>query len=104
MISITPIASGSTGNCWHITDGKTSILLDAGAPVKALQAHGVMPSSVSAALVTHEHQDHCKYAKELARRGVQIIEKYKYVNDCTISAWHSLGTFDFLAYPVSHDV
>ena len=36
-MEIKALASGSTGNAYIVGDGQTTVLLDAGIPVKALQ-------------------------------------------------------------------
>lgn len=71
---ITIIGSGSKGNCYHVTDGKTSILLDAGVSVKRIQKDiGFNLSELSAVLLTHEHGDHSKAAKKICvHYGVSI--------------------------------
>jgi len=67
------LASGSSGNAYHISDGKTSLLLDAGISIKRIQIGiGFRLSQVSAALISHEHNDHCKAVPDLIRAGVDI--------------------------------
>jgi len=56
MIEITPLASGSSGNCYRISDGKTSLLLEAGIPYKQIQKGcGFRLSEIKACLISHEH-------------------------------------------------
>jgi len=117
-VMITPIASGSAGNCYYVTDGKTAVLLDAGVSVKAIRRGGVKPSAVDACLVTHSHKDHCKGAQELQRLGVQVFAGAQVFEECGLSIRHgtlpvfpsecdcdySVGTFRIKAFPVIHDV
>lgn len=50
------LASGSNGNCYLVDDGTTTILLDAGIPIKQIQRGSKFRlSKVSSCLVTHEH-------------------------------------------------
>lgn len=62
MLSITTIASGSSGNCLLVSGGGTHILIDAGISCRrittALNELHIDPMSLSAVLVTHEHTDH----------------------------------------------
>lgn len=62
MLTFTTLASGSSGNAALVSCGATHILLDAGISARrittGLKALGVSPESLTAILVTHEHQDH----------------------------------------------
>lgn len=54
--------SGSKGNCTYISDGETSILVDAGGNLKrireSLESLGDSLDNIKGILVTHEHGDH----------------------------------------------
>ena len=77
MIEFTPYASGSSGNCYRITDGRTPLLLECGIPYKEIQKHlNFHISEIAGCIVSHEHQDHCKAVKDIMRAGI----------DCYISA------------------
>ncbi|MCM1395012.1 MAG: MBL fold metallo-hydrolase [Corallococcus sp.] len=62
MITVTPLFSGSRGNCTLVRTDKTALLLDAGYGFRAIQAKlkslGVAPREIAAIVVTHEHSDH----------------------------------------------
>ena len=62
MLQIATLASGSSGNCTLVSDGKTHILIDAGISARrittGLKALGIDPGELAAILVTHEHSDH----------------------------------------------
>ena len=62
MLTVTTLASGSSGNAALVSCGRTHILLDAGISARrittALKALGVPPQELTAILITHEHQDH----------------------------------------------
>lgn len=66
------LISGSSGNATFISDGKTNILIDcgmSGAKLKeALHAIDVLPESLDALLITHEHSDHTRGAGVVSRR------------------------------------
>jgi phosphoribosyl 1,2-cyclic phosphodiesterase len=56
MIEFTPYASGSRGNCYRITDGRTPLLLECGIPYKEIQKGcGFGLSEIRACLISHEH-------------------------------------------------
>lgn len=70
--SICPLASGSKGNSYLITNGKTNILLDCGISLRSLKegiiALGKTLTDISAIAVTHEHSDHIKGIGSAVRR------------------------------------
>jgi phosphoribosyl 1,2-cyclic phosphodiesterase len=56
MVEVKVLASGSSGNCYLINDGRTKILLEAGIPIKKIrEATGFQLSQVSGALISHCH-------------------------------------------------
>lgn len=70
-MEIKVLASGSTGNCYLISDGHTDILIECGLPIKRIkEGLAYRLSAVDGCLISHEHQDHCKAAKDLMRAGV----------------------------------
>lgn len=71
MIEITTLASSSKGNCYRITDGSTQLLLEAGIPFKLIkQGLNFQTSSLSACLVSHSHNDHCKAVPDVMKAGI----------------------------------
>lgn len=72
-MEIKTLATGSTGNAYYVTDGVSSVLLDAGIPIRAIQiALGHKLSQTSGVLITHHHGDHIKAAADLARLGIDV--------------------------------
>lgn len=68
-MTINVIASGSSGNCYKVCDGKTTVLLDAGIPLKKIQQKiGFSLSTVSAIFLTHAHSDHSLAVQDLMTR------------------------------------
>lgn len=71
-ITFCSLFSGSSGNAIYIGAGDTHLLIDAGLPGKtvseALMKIGVLPETLTAILVTHEHSDHVKGVGVLSRK------------------------------------
>ncbi|MCF8127087.1 MAG: MBL fold metallo-hydrolase [Deltaproteobacteria bacterium] len=66
------LSSGSRGNSCYLETGSARILVDAGLSgieiERRLGAVGILPQSLDAIFVTHEHTDHIKGVGVLARR------------------------------------
>jgi len=113
-MDIKVFASGSSGNAYQISDGDTTLLLDAGIPFREIQkgcAYKVR--QIDGCFVTHAHLDHSKAVHDLAKHGVDI-----YTSGGTIEARglsghriHELkalqeirvGSFQVLPFDVQHD-
>jgi phosphoribosyl 1,2-cyclic phosphodiesterase len=71
-LSVCVLASGSKGNAIYVSDGTTSILVDAGLSGIEIQrrmaAAGLDVHSLNAIVVSHEHSDHIRGVGVLARR------------------------------------
>ncbi len=63
--------SGSNGNCFYFESDNTRIIVEAGLNCKQyekrLMDKGILPSSINAVLVSHEHSDHIC--------GISVIQK-----------------------------
>ncbi len=115
MIEIKTIATGSKGNCYHISDGSTQLLLEAGISFKQMQ-QGVNfeTSKIAGVLVTHEHMDHCKGVEGCLKRGMTIYMSQGTkdgmgLTDVQIRTIKSkeqfrIGTWTILPFDVQHDV
>ena len=119
MIRVTPIASGSSGNCYLIDDGKTKILIEAGIPIKRMQKGcDWMLSDVAGALISHEHGDHASHAQDLTKYGIDVYassgtieatQKTKYplsgplVHPIKAMQEIRIRTFEVLPFDVQHD-
>ena len=90
MVRFTVLASGSKGNATIVTGGRTRILIDAGLSCRELfrrmKLAGEEPESLSAILITHEHQDHINGLAVTARKlGIPV-----YFTEATHRAWMRL--------------
>ena len=71
-LTFCPLFSGSSGNAIYVSAGDTRILIDAGMPGKAienaLRSINVLPETLTAIAVTHEHSDHTKGVGIMSRK------------------------------------
>lgn len=72
-IQVRVLASSSAGNAYWISDGQTPLLIECGIRFKELQERlrfGV--ASLGACLLSHEHADHSRAARDVLRAGVDL--------------------------------
>lgn len=90
-ISLCVLASGSKGNAVYVSDGNTSLLIDAGLSGKEIERRlasaDLCPTSLDAILVTHEHSDHIKGVGVLSRRYHLPV----YITAATLNAAPQIG-------------
>src|SRR3712207_9106864 len=64
------LASGSSGNAYLVRSGETVVLVECGITlsktVRYLARHGVAPGDLAGVLLTHEHSDHIRSARQLS--------------------------------------
>ena len=73
MITFTPHFSSSAGNLYTVADGTSTIMLECGVRItKIRQALNHKLSSIEACLVTHEHGDHARAARDLLGAGIDV--------------------------------
>jgi phosphoribosyl 1,2-cyclic phosphodiesterase len=87
MVELCALASGSNGNCYYIGNEKDAVLVDAGISAKQIllrmAERELDPSKIRGIVISHEHTDHV--------RGVRVLAKR-----LAVQAWFSQGTFDTL--------
>lgn len=73
-MTFTSLASSSKGNCYIVSDGETSILLECGISFRRIKnGLGFDLSAIRACLVSHEHKDHAKSVMDLIKSGVEVF-------------------------------
>lgn len=116
------LASGSKGNSYYISDGESSILLDAGIPLKQIRVGiNFKLSAVVGAFITHRHNDHSKAVCELLNAGVDVYAPQDVFDakkasghhckpiqdgivDGVVKNWVTVGSFRILPFACHHDV
>jgi phosphoribosyl 1,2-cyclic phosphodiesterase len=118
------LGSGSSGNALLVESGRTRVLLDCGFSVRETEARlsriGIEAASLTALVVTHEHEDHASGVFALARRhGVPVLASYGTLSALRESdlevdngvevrlvcgeEWAVVGDLEILPYTVPHD-
>ena len=108
------IASGSTGNCYLLETKDGNLLLEAGIPIKKIKRELFFNFGViDGCLITHEHGDHAKSIKDIAKLGIDV-----YASNGTLQALncsghrfipvtpknlYSMGSFEVMPFTVQHD-
>lgn len=108
------IASGSKGNCYLLETDTGSLLIEAGIPIKQIKrALNFRFSDIKGCLITHEHGDHAKAIKDIAKLGIDV-----YASKGTLQALNCvshrfipltpkktkmIGNFEVLAFNTEHD-
>ena len=113
MLDIAVYASGSSGNCYTVSDGQTVVMLDCGLPFRRIErlTGFLLPAAV---FITHEHKDHSKAAQDFMRRGVDVYMTAGTAAALGIGAQHRLhilnpmeqttvGRITVSAFPTQHD-
>ncbi|MGO0058611.1 MBL fold metallo-hydrolase [Brevibacillus fluminis] len=115
MIEIRPLGSSSAGNAYHITDGYTALLLEAGIRYKDIQrALNFQTTNIAGCLISHEHGDHCKAVTDIVKAGVDVYASQGTLDALGLSSHRAklarakqqfkIGTWTILPFDVEHDV
>ena len=88
MVSIYPLFSSSSGNCFCISTDNENILIDIGVTYKSLcsglKIINKEPSNIDAVLITHEHSDHIK--------GLPVF----YKNNPNVKIYSTIKTIEYI--------
>lgn len=110
-IEIKSLASGSAGNCYFLSDGKTPLLIDCGIPWRAIQRKlNYQSSQIAACLVTHKHGDHIKAIKQVAKAGIRLygpildiaLPPLKY-HHLLVAETREIGSWKVVPFDAVHD-
>jgi phosphoribosyl 1,2-cyclic phosphodiesterase len=115
LIEVTAFGSSSKGNCYHVTDGKTPILLECGIKYKDIQKGlSFQMSGIQGCLISHEHGDHCKSIKDVLKGGIDcymsrgtseaLSIQHHRIKPVEVKKQFQIGTWTILPFDVQHDV
>ena len=120
MLSVTVLASGSSGNALLVRAGGCAVLVDAGLSAKRIAAHleglGLRAEDLSGILLTHEHGDHTRGLKVLCGKcpvpvfatplTAESLRRSGVVAEWNLfssGAAFVIGAFEVVAFSVPHD-
>ena len=114
-------ASGSTGNCYLLKTENTNLLVDVGIAgkrvIEGLDSCAVKPEQIDGILITHEHTDHIKSLRMMAKKSVNgriytsegtaysVIEKMPMISEriCVKDNSFKVGDIEIEPFSLSHD-
>lgn len=114
-------ASGSTGNCYLLKTENTNLLVDVGIAgkrvIEGLDSCGIKPEQLDGILITHEHTDHIKSLRMMAKKSVNgriytsegtaysVIEKMPMISEriCVKDNSFKVGDIEIEPFSLSHD-
>lgn len=113
-MDIQVIASGSSGNCCRVSDGKTAVLIDAGIALNRIrEALNFNLHTIEGMLLTHEHGDHAKSAAKLIKSGISVYSSEGTLKSLDLRGHHAktvknlvpfdIGTLKVMPLETVHD-
>lgn len=113
-LEIKVLESGSVANGYLITDSHSTLLLEIGISIRDLiQKYKVDLSKIDACLLTHEHKDHSRFAKDITKyaplyatkgtlQQINLLNEFN-VNEVEYNKAFKVGTFNIIAFSTQHD-
>lgn len=114
MIDIRALASGSSGNCYYIADGSTSLLLECGISIADIRRGlDYQLSNIEGCLITHEHKDHARVVEDIMKAGIDCYMSSGTKDALGLSSHRAItvkpcqvfniGTWRIIPFDVYHD-
>jgi len=89
------LGSSSKGNCYFLTSGNETLIIEAGLKWKTIQqALSFDLSNVVGCLISHEHKDHSKAVQDVMKSGIDIY--------CTEGTAQAIGVTGHRIKPIKH--
>lgn len=108
----TSIASSSHGNCYVVSDGNTSILLECGISFRRIKKElGFDMSEIRGCLISHEHKDHAKSVMDMIKSGVEVFASEGTANALACDlitvvedrVQFEIGSLEIMPFAIFHD-
>lgn len=113
------LATGSKGNCYLLTAGNQTLIIECGISYKEiLKGLNFSIYDIVGCLVTHEHKDHCKAIDDVLMAGIDVYvskgtregidfksNQFDYrIHEIEYSNMIKIADFKVLPFKVQHDV
>ena len=93
MLNFLAFGSGSSGNCYYLSNGEGAILIDAGIGIRRLKRsvkeYGVSFANIKGIIITHDHADHIKAAGHISKEYGLPVYATELVHKGMISNYHA---------------
>lgn len=108
------LATGSKGNCYHVSDGVIELLIECGIRyTDIVRGLDYKIGNIGAVLVSHAHKDHSLCAAETAANGFEMLmpkmtaeilklADYPNVTKAEHSRTYTVNTFRIVPFPLVH--
>lgn len=115
-MKLTVLGSNSNGNCYLLQSSNGVLIVEAGLHARTIkQALNFNISQVVGAIITHCHNDHAGYAKELWQAGIPLyahqsvfqakhLTNQPFCHEITPHKGFQVGDFRIFPFEVMHDV
>jgi phosphoribosyl 1,2-cyclic phosphodiesterase len=118
-MQIWSIASGSSGNAYLLRSEDTTLLVECGIPLSRIKSFltslGLSPHDLNGVLLTHDHSDHTRSARQLSDRyrvpifatagtlGCASLRDAEHARPLAAEQLHQIGDVEVLPFAVPHD-
>lgn len=96
------LSTGSKGNCYLLSSGTETLIIEAGIPYKRiLKGLDFNLMDVVGVAVSHSHSDHRKSAEDFKRAGIPVFDSYDSEAEKQVRTY---GNFVIHSFKLEHDV
>lgn len=96
------LGSGSSGNCYLLSSGTETLIIEAGIPYKRiLKGLDFNMTNIVGVVVSHSHSDHSKSAEDFKRAGIPVFDSYDSEAEKQVRTY---GNFVIYSFKLEHDV
>ena len=114
MLNLRVIASSSKGNAYLLKGSQTKLLIECGVSYKEIQTALGFKLNIDGCIISHEHKDHSKAAKDLLEKGCTDVYTTKGTKEALRLNHYrlkeiapkkqlSIGQFNILPFDIEHD-